>query len=315
MRDAATSVVDHAGLSRGRRRRYLHQSLEGWLYASPWILGFLLFTAGPMIMSLGLSFSDWNLLRAPEWVGLDNYRRLVTEDDRVGQALKVTTVYAVSSVPLQIFFGLVLAMLLNTNVRGLRLYRTLYYLPAVLSGVAVALLWNWIYSPDFGVLNYVLWLVGISGPAWLSSETWALPALIGMTLWHVGGGMVIYLAGLQGIPSELHEAAEVDGATWWHRMWAITVPLMTPVLFFQLVIGLIRALQEFTNAYVMTGGGPADATLMLLLYLYQEAFELFHMGYASALAWVLFIYILALTLIVFRSSSAWVYYEGELKGR
>lgn len=313
--DSARRAAPPAGPRAGVRARRRQQTLEGWLWASPWVFGFVFFTAGPMIASFGLTLTDWSLLRPPEWVGLDNYRRLLADDPRVVQALKVTTVYAAASVPLQLIFGLGLAMLLNTNVSGLRVYRTIYYLPAVLSGVAVALLWRWIYSTDFGLINYLLSLVGMRGPSWLGSEAWALPSLIMMTLWHVGGGMVIYLAGLQGIPSELHEAAEVDGATWWDRLWAVTIPLMTPVLFFQLIIGLIRALQEFTNAYIMTGGGPADATLFLLLYLYENAFELFQMGYASALAWVLFAYILVLTLIVFRSSAAWVYYEGELKGR
>jgi multiple sugar transport system permease protein len=298
-----------------QRRRRFWENLEGWLFISPWLLGFILFTAGPMIASLGIAMTEWDLIADPRFVGLTNFQRVLTADPVVWHSLRVTTAYAVVSVPLQIVFGVGLALLLNARIVGQSAYRTIYYLPAVLSGVAVALLWRWIFAGDFGLLNAGLAVLGIDGPGWLTDARWALPALILMSLWHVGGGMVVYLAGLQGIPTELYEAAEVDGATWWHRLWAITLPLMTPVLFFQLVIGIINALQVFTQAFIMTRGGPGDATLFFLLYLYRNAFEYFQMGYASALAWVLFIYIMVLTALVFRSSRAWVHYEGELRGR
>lgn len=298
--------------ARAHRRATFKRNLEGWLFASPWILGFILFTVGPMLVSLVLAFTDWDLLSPPTWVGLRNIQELM-RDDLLIQALKVTTIYAITSVPLQIVVGLGLAMLLNTEIRGLRLYRTAIYLPSVLSGVAVALLWRWLFQPEFGMFNLLLSYIGVEGPRWLGDEAWALPSLVFMSLWSVGGGTIIYLAGLQGIPTDLYEAAQVDGATGWARFRYITLPMMTPVLFFQLVVGIIAALQVFTQPAVMTNGGPNNSTLTILLYLYRNAFMFFRMGYASAVAWVLFLYILGLTLLVFRSSAAWVYYEGEAK--
>lgn len=288
----------------------LQRTVEGWLFASPWILGFILWTLGPMIASLAIAFTEWDLISAPQWIGLANVRAMIN-DPLVAQALKVTTLYAVASVPLHLIFGLGLALLLNAKIVGLRFYRTAFYLPSVLSGVAVALLWRWLFSGEFGLFNALLAYVGIKGPSWLGDPAWALPSLVGMSLWSVGAGALIYLAGLQGIPTDLYEAAEVDGATGWSRFWNITLPMMTPVLFFQLITGIIGALQVFTQAFIMTQGGPNNATLFFLLYLYQNAFQYFRMGYGSALAWVLFLYILVLTLIVQRSSNTWVYYEGE----
>lgn len=291
-------------------RNTLQRNLEGWLFASPWILGFLLWTLGPMIASLLIAFTEWDLISSPQWVGLANIEAMFN-DTLVTQALKVTTIYAVVSVPLHLVFGLILALLLNSKIAGLRFYRTAFYLPSVLSGVAVALLWRWLFSGEFGLFNALLAYVGIRGPSWLGDPNWALPSLIGMSLWGVGSGAIIYLAGLQGIPTDLYEAAEVDGAAGWSRFWNITLPMMTPVLFFQLLTGIIGALQVFTQAFIMTEGGPNNATLFFLLYLYQNAFQYFRMGYGSALAWVLFLYILVLTLIVQRTSNSWVYYEGE----
>jgi multiple sugar transport system permease protein len=284
--------------------------LDGWLFASPWIIGFVLWTLGPMIASLVISFTEWDLISAPRWVGLENVT-IMMDDALVMQAIKVTTVYAITSVPLHIIVGLLLALLLNADIKGLRFYRTAFYMPSVLSGVAVALLWRWLFSTEFGLINSILANFGIRGPSWLGDPQWALPSLVIMSVWGVGSGAIIYLAGLQGIPTDLYEAAQVDGATGWGRFWYVTLPLMTPVLFFQLVTGLIAALQVFTQAFIMTEGGPNNATLFLLLYLYRNAFEYFRMGYASALAWLLFIYILVLTLISFRLSDLWVYYEGE----
>jgi multiple sugar transport system permease protein len=213
-------------------------------------------------------------------------------------------------------FGFLIALLMNQSVKLIALWRTIYYLPAVVSGVAVAMLWLWVFNPDVGLLNRFLATFGITGIGWLSSTKWALPALIIMSLWNVGGGMVIYLAGLQGIPTDLYEAAHIDGASAWRRFWRITIPMMTPVLFFQLIMGIIGTLQVFTNAFVMTQGGPSNATLFYVLYLYQNAFSFMKMGYASALAWILFLIILALTLVTFWSSNRWVYYEAEeRKGR
>jgi multiple sugar transport system permease protein len=281
----------------------------------PWILGFLLWTLGPMVTSAYYSLTEWDLLSPPQFVGLDNYVEIFTKDARTIHALKVTTIYSVVGVPLRIMLGLFVAMLLNANIKGLQWYRTIYYLPAVLSGVAVALLWKWLFSPEFGLLNSALALLGIQGPGWLVDEKWALPSLILMSLWGIGGGMVIYLAGLQGIPTELYEAAAVDGATGVRKFWHITIPMISPVLFFQLVMGIIGSLQAFVQSYVMTDGGPHDATLFYMLHLFRHAFLFFEMGYASAMAWVLFWYIMLLTLLVVRSSRAWVFYQGGLRGK
>lgn len=263
-----------------------------------------------MIASFVLAFTEWDLLTPARFVGLQNIETMLN-DPLLIQSLRVTTVYAVVSVPLHIVSGVLLALLLNTPLRGMRFYRTAIYMPAVLSGVAVALIWRWFYSPQFGLINLLLSYVGVDGPAWLSDESWALPSLIIMSLWGIGNGVIIYLAGLQGIPTDLYEAAEVDGANWWARLRSITLPLLTPVLFFQLVTGIIAGLQIFTQPFILTNGGPHDATLFALLYLYRNAFQWFKMGYASAFAWVIFIYILILTLLVFRFSALWVYYEGE----
>jgi multiple sugar transport system permease protein len=291
--------------------RRLGRHLEGWLFASPWIIGFVLFTAGPMLFSAGMAFTTWDMINTPQWVGLDNWRLIFGGDPLVVMALRITTTYALVAVPLHVIIGMALAMMLNSGIHGLRFYRTAYFMPSVLAGVAVSLLWRWVFSGQFGLANLFLDYVGIRGPNWLADESWALPSLVIMSLWAVGGAMVIYLAGLQGIPSEFYEAAQVDGAGWWSRLRHITVPLMTPALFFQLVTGVIAALQVFTQPYVMTLGGPNNATLFYVLYLYRNAFQYFKMGYASALAWVLFFYILVLTLLIFRSARSWVHYEGE----
>ena len=297
---------------RPRLSRQMRRNLEGWAFASPWIIGFVLFTLGPMLASGVMAFMKWDLLSSPSFTGLDNFKQ-AWSDPLVLLSLKVTTIYAIVSVPLNLVLGLGLALLLNSGIRGLRFYRTAYFLPSVLSGVAVALLWRWVFENQFGLMNTLLSTIGLSGPNWLGDGNWALPALILMNIWVIGGGMIIYLAALQGIPTELYEAAEVDGATWWHRFWKITLPLVTPALFFQLVIGVIQALQVFTQPYVMTGGGPYNSTLFYVLYLYQNAFKYFQMGYASALAWILFAYILVLTLVIFRSGDSWVHYEGQAR--
>ncbi len=293
------------------RLRYAQlEELHGWLFVSPWILGFLAFIIGPMLVSVYLAFTNWDILTPAQMVGVDNFVKLATDDPLVGQALKVTSVYALVSIPLQVVLGLILALLLNEKIKAMSFVRTVFYLPSVVSGVAVALLWRWIFSPDFGLLNAGLHMIGIQGPAWLADSRTALAALILMSLWGVGGGMIIFLAGLQGVPTALYEAAEVDGANSWVRFWNITLPMISPVILFQTIIGIIGALQVFTEAFVMTEGGPKNATLFFMLYLYRNAFEFLKMGYASALAWVLFVYILALTLLVLRFSAAWVYYEG-----
>jgi multiple sugar transport system permease protein len=304
---------------RGRRARMSpmarREEIAGWLMASPWVVGILLWTLGPFIGAAYLSLTDYDILSRPNFVGLENFRHMLFEDPLFWTAMRVTTVYALFSVPLGIALGLFLAILLNARIHGLAWLRTIYYLPAVLSGVAVSFLWIWVFSADWGVLNYLLSLVGIRGPNWLTSQKWALPALIIMSLWGVGGNLVIYLAGLQGVPTELYEAAVVDGAGRWRKFWHITLPMISPVILFQLIMGIIGALQTFTQGYVMTQGGPNNATLFFILYLWRNAFQYLKMGYASALAWAIFAYILLLTLIVLRTSEAWVFYAGEVKAR
>lgn len=305
------------------RRRFWTMSRReaAWAYffISPWIVGLIAFTAGPMLASLYFSFTEYNIVDAPLWSGLSNYRELFS-DALFWKSLQVTVYYASLALPLGLAFGFFLALLLNQKIVGVNLWRTLYYLPSVIAGVAVALMWMRVFNPRVGLLNPMLAKVGIKGPGWLQDPDWAMPALVIMSLWGVGGSMIVYLAGLQGVPTALYDAAKVDGANLWQRFWRVTLPMVTPVIFYNLVMGMIGAFQYFTTVYVIGSangnvGGPARATLFYNLYLYQNAFKYFDMGYASAMAWILLIIVLTLTMLVFRSSALWVYYEGELKGR
>lgn len=289
------------------------EAITAYLLIGPWIVGFIIFTLGPMIASLYFSLSDYNITTPAVFIGLQNFIEMFTKDYRFWLSLRVTLTYAVAAIPLGLILGLLLALLLNTKVPGIAVWRTVYYTPSVVSGVAVSILWLYLFNPQFGVINWVLSLLNIKGPGWLADPNWALPALVLMSLWGVGGGMIIYLAGLQGIPTALYEAAEIDGANVFQRFFKITLPLITPVLFYNLVTGVIGTFQYFTNAFIMTNGGPVERTLFYNLYLYQNAFRYGRMGYASAMAWVLFLIVLVLTMAVFRSSSAWVYYEGDLR--
>jgi multiple sugar transport system permease protein len=298
-----------------RRMPKLSRSEATWAYIliGPWIVGFLLFTLGPMLASLYFSLTDYSISKPIRFIALSNFFELFFNDYRFWHSLLITLTYAVAAIPLGLVAGLLLALLLNTKVPGIAMWRTIYYTPSVVSGVAVAILWSYLFNPRFGVINWLLSIVKIDGPGWLSSPTWALPALIIMSLWSVGGGMIIYLAGLQGIPTTLYESAQIDGANAVQSFFKITLPLITPVLFYNLVTGIIGTFQIFTTVFVLTAGGPAESTLFYNLYLYNNAFRYGRMGYASALAWVLFLIVLVLTLLVFRSSATWVYYEGELR--
>jgi multiple sugar transport system permease protein len=238
---------------------------------------------------------------------------LFTNDELVWQSLKVTLLYSLGAIPLTLISSFLVALLLNQGVHGTKIYRTIYYLPAVISGVPVALLWMWILNPEFGLMNNALRLVGIEGPKWLFSTRWVIPSFVIMGLWGIGAPMIIYLAGLQGIPGHLYEAAEIDGAGLLSQFRHVTLPMMSPIILFNAVMGIIDSFQIFTPAFIMTNGGPANASLFYGLYLYNNAFKWFKMGYASALAWLMFFIILALTALVFRSSAAWVYYEGGLR--
>ena len=304
-----------------RRRKWTIYQLEeitAYAFLTPWLVGLLGFTAIPMILSLYYSFTDANMLTSAQFIGVKNYIRLFSFDDTMSlfwRTLSNTSFYTFVGVPLNIVVGLIIALLLNQRIRGLDVFRTIYYLPSVISGVAVSLLWAWIFHPHFGVLNHFLSLVGITGPAWLFDEVWAKPALIIMNIWGAGGGMLIFLAGLQGIPTQLYEAAELDGASVWSRFWKITMPMLSPTIFFVLITNIIGSFQVFTSSYVMTSGGPNNATMMYVLWLFNLAFQQFNMGFACALAWVYLLIMVAFTLLVFKSSPAWVYYESDILGR
>ncbi len=295
-----------------KSRMAKREALEGLLFAAPLLLGLLIFTLYPVLDSLYISFTKYNIFTPPEFIGLQNYRNLVN-DSLFWQSLRITTIYSVISVPLQLVAGFAVALLMNQKVRGITIFRTIYYLPSVVSGVAVSLLWVWIFNPDYGLANVMLRAAHLPTQKWLTDPRTALGSFIFMSLWGIGGGMIIYLAGLQGVPQHLYESASMDGANIYQKFRHVTLPMMTPVIFYNLVMGIIGSFQVFTQAFVMTSGGPANATLFYVLYLFRQAFNYFRMGYASAMAWVLFAIILALTLLVLKSSSAWVYYEGERK--
>jgi multiple sugar transport system permease protein len=254
------------------------------------------------------------MISAPRFVGLGNYRELF-RDRFVEYATRATLYYAGLSVPAGMIGGLIVALLMNMKIRGLSIYRMIFYLPAVVSGVATSILWIWLLEPSGGLINSMLRVVGIKGPMWLGSKQWAVPSLVLMNMWGVGGGMLVLLGALQNVPTTLYDAALVDGANVLQRFWNVTLPMISPILLFNLVTGFIGAMQSFTSAFIMTGGGPNYATMFYVLYLYNTAFVDFRMGYASALAWILFVVIVVLTSIVLRSSAAWVYYEGLRVGQ
>jgi multiple sugar transport system permease protein len=284
------------------------RNVTGYIFIAPFILGFLLWFLIPALTSVWLAFQDWNMINPPEFVGLDNFRKLLS-DELFWQALKVTTLYTVISVPLTMVLAFALALLMNTKVRGITTFRTLYYLPSIIPAVANAVLWAWFLNSDFGLLNALLHAIGLPKVLWLQEPELALPALILMSLWGLGGPMVTYLAGLQGIPNEFYEAAEIDGAGPWAKLWHVTIPLMSPVIFFNLIMGIIGTFQVFTAAYLITNGGPQNATLFYVLYVWRNAFQFLDMGYGAALAWVLFFIIMGLTTFIFRGVGSRVYYE------
>ena len=284
------------------------RTLLGYIFISPFILGFLLWFLLPALIAVWLTFTDWNMISPPRFIGLGNIQHLF-RDRLFVQALKVTTTYTVVSVPVGLFVGFVIALLMNTKVRGITVFRTIYYMPSIVPAVASAVLWAWILNSEFGLLNALLHAVGLPKVRWLQEPEWALPALILMSLWGLGGGMVIYLAGLQGIPEVFYEAAEIDGAGRWGKLWHVTIPLMGPVILFNLVMGIIGSFQVFTAGFLITDGGPQNATLFYVLYLWRNGFEYLDMGYAAALAWVLFLIILGLTLFIFKYVGSMVYYE------
>jgi multiple sugar transport system permease protein len=298
-----------AMLSLKKRYPGLYQWLEALPYLLPTMIGFFVFIIGPVIASFVLGFTRWDLLTPPRWVGLQNYERMFFDMPLFWTILQNTFYYTLLFVPASVVLPLLVAIIMNQQLRGITFYRSVYFLPVVTSTVAVALVWQWLYNPQFGPINYVLSLFGIRGPEWISSPQWAMPALVIMSVWQVlGYNMVIYLAGLQGIPEEYYEAAAIDGATAWHQFRYMTVPLVSPTTFFVLTISIIGSFQVFEQTYILTQGGPGYATLTISYYIYQQAFQWFHMGFGSALSYVLFVIILIVTLIQFRIQRLWVFY-------
>jgi len=286
------------------------EAIEGYLFILPWILGFLIFRLGPMLYSLFLSFTDYAARGAPQFIGLENYTYMFTKDPRFLDSLRSTLAFVVGYLPLNLALGLAIALLMNQRVRGILGFRSIYYLPAVTSGVAVAILWQFVFHKQWGILNALLAVFGVQPIGWLVDPNWVMVAFVIMSVWGVGGSMIIYLAGLQSIPTELYESASIDGANGVRKFWHITLPMLTPTIFFVLITGLIAAFQIFESAYIMTGGGPNYATYFFGLNIYFTAFQSLRFAYASTLAWMLFAIIAALTIVVFTTSRRWVFYAG-----
>ncbi|OME89677.1 MULTISPECIES: carbohydrate ABC transporter permease [Paenibacillus] len=290
------------------------EHITGYVFSAPFVLGFLIFTLYPILSSLYYSFTNYNLMEAPRWLGLGNYERLFLEDDKIGKSFQVTFTYVFASVPLRLIFALFVAMILNTATKAVGLYRSAFYLPSLIGGsVAVAIMWQQIFG-DKGLVNSALSLFGIhSTTSWIGNPSTALWTLIALSIWQFGSSMIIFLAGLKNIPRDYYEAASVDGANAVHRFFKITLPMLSPIILFNLTLQTISAFLTFTPAYIISRGegGPLDQTLLYSLYLYRKAFSHFEMGYASALAWIMLIIVGALTLLIFRSSTRWVHYESK----
>ena len=300
-----------AGVIEGSGGGYFRRQWRGgFLCALPWILGFVVLSGGPMLFSLVMSFCDFDVLNPAKFVGWRNYGWLAGGDDLVGTALW-NTLFMLLGVPMGMAVSLGMALLLNLQVRWMAAWRTFFYLPAIMPIVAASVLWIWMFNPEGGLINRVLEGLGVSGPNWLSDAQWSKPALILMGLWSAGGGMIIWLAGLKGISPSLYEAARVDGASRWRQLWHVTIPQLTPYIFFNLILGIIATLQIFSQAFIMTRGGPANSTLFYVYHLFNHAFRYGKMGYASALAWVLFVIIFLLTVVQLKLSKRWVYYEKD----
>jgi multiple sugar transport system permease protein len=297
--------------SRAAKSRRWRDALVAYAFIAPWVIGFVIFTGGPIIASLILSFFKWKIIAPPQYVGLENFTKLFITDEWFHISLGVTAKYILIHVPIGQALALLLAVLLNQKVRLIGFWRTVFYLPAVVSGVAGSVLWMWMYHNELGIVNNFLLMIGLQPENWLYTKETVLGALIVKSFWNVGVPMVIYLAALQGMPQALYEAAEIDGAGEFTKFRSITLPMLSPAIFFNVVIALIAGVQTFAEPYVMTKGGPENATLFLGLYLYQTAFSFLQMGYASAMAWIMFLIIFVLTIFQFKLAGRWVYYEGE----
>jgi len=287
--------------------------LTPYLFIFPWIFGFSVFTIGPLLFSLIISFFDWPIVGEAKFIGIDNYVTMFTDDPLFWTSLLVTVKFALIFVPMNLAVALFLAMLLHQKVRGSGIFRTIFYLPSVISGVALAMIWAWVYSGEYGILNYFLSLAGIEGPNWLNDPKWSMVAMVGASLWAQGTMMLIFLAGLKNIPNDLYESASIDGANKFQQFIHITLPMLSPTILFNLITSIIGAFQQLTLALVLTGGGPLNSTYFYAMYVYENAFKYFRMGYSAANAWFMFLIILSLTMLVFKSTSVWVYYDGEAK--
>jgi len=312
---SSSSISDDIGGSRKVKvsRAARRESLVGYLFASPWLLSLLIFTAYPVVAAVYYGFTRYNVLQPAVWVGLGNYREMLFEDTLFWKSLYNTAYYAVFSVPIGLALALFLALLLNQKVPGISFFRSVFFLPSIVPVVAASVVWAWILNPEFGLINDILGRFGLYRPPWLTSPVWSKPAFILMSLWGIGQTTIIFLAGLQDVPSHLYEAAEIDGANSLRKFLSVTLPLLTPTIFFNLVTGIIGAFQIFSQVYIISEGGPLWSTLFYVYYLWRRAFQFFNMGYASAMALVLFVIILGLTLIVMLTSNKWVYYEAEQK--
>jgi multiple sugar transport system permease protein len=293
------------------KRKLNRGGITPYLFILPWVFGFAAFTLGPMIFSLVMSFFDWPVVGEVTFVGLQNYIWMFTDDPLFWLSLWVTVKFSLLFVPLNLLVALFLAVLLNQNVRGRSFFRTVFYLPSVISGVALAMIWAWVYDGQYGIFNYLLSVVGIEGPDWLNDTTWALVAMVIASLWGQGSMVLIFLAGLKNIPQSLYEAAAIDGAGPVSQFFKITLPMLSPTILFNLVTTIISAFQQLSLALLLTGGGPLQSTYFYAMYAYDNAFKYFKMGYASANSWFMFLIILAMTFAVFRSSARWVYYESD----
>ncbi len=300
---------------RAARAKQISKLLTGVAFASPWIVGLAVFFVYPMFASFYYSLTDYSVLEAPRFIGTKNYVDLLTTDKLFGLSAANTAIYAGMLIPIGTIFAILLALLLNMKVKFLTYHRTIFYLPVLVPSVALALVWQWVLNPTYGILNALLDMVGIVGPGWYANEYWAKPSYVIMSLWTVGNAVVIYLAGLQDVPADLYDAASIDGAGSLQKVRNVTLPMITPVIFFNVVVGLIGAMQTFTEAYIITGGtgNPVNAAMFYVLLLYRNAFIYFKMGLASAQAWMLFLIILLMTLVLVRTSSRWVYYGGDEK--
>ena len=291
------------------RRRRIQRTLAGYFFISPGLLGLALFLVGPLIYSFWLSLTEWDIISPPVFVGLENFRTAFLDDKLFWVSLYVTVRYTLVAVPLTLLAALAAALLLDLNLLGISGFRAIYYLPAMTPAVASVVLWRWIFNSEFGLLNYILDFVGLPKVEWLISADVVMYSFWIMALWSIGPMMIIFLAGLHGVPRTLYEAAEVDGANAWRKLWAVTIPQLSPVILFNLVIGLINTFQVFTAGYLLTAGGPKNATLFYVLYTYRNAFEWLKMGYAASLSWVLFAIVMVMTLFIFRSLGRAVHYE------